>query len=304
MHKSNQAAKQLSELGFWTTEYVNRGHTESRFDDPATRYREQLQIDENTFHDQIIVDVGCGPVGALRSFDARLKFGVDVLARSYQPFGIADHGIIYLAAPAEDLPFLDQFVDAVVSLNALDHVDRFEDSIREIHRILKVDGRIYLGFNLNHTPTLQEPHLLTQDRVLQALSGLFSVTKAQVIPLAPDSVIQAPGGMLMVHGFRLPSPVSPYQQATLDLIDEVRHNRTTTEARDLEYTLRYGAPNTVIAERAAATAFVEYRDRHPQWRKRLLRAVAIAFIRRPRMVFNVGLWSITFRSLLAHQELP
>ena len=218
MHTSNQTAKQLSELGFWTSEYLNIGQAPTRFDDPASRYIEQLGVARDTFAGQIVIDIGCGPVGALSSFAARLKFGVDVLARSYPPFGTPAHNLIYLAAPAEDLPFVDNFADAVVSLNALDHVDDFEAAIREIHRVLKVDGRIFLGLNLLHRPTLQEPQWLTEERVLAAMAGLFDVTQVQVIPLATEDTIQAPGGVLSVQARRLPAPPSTHQQVTLDTI--------------------------------------------------------------------------------------
>ncbi len=167
MDKRNALAKQLSELSFWVSLFLWK--EKKPWLDGSDWYCQQIEIDLDTFSGQVIIDIGCGPIASLHSFKAKVKFGVDVLARSYQPFGILDHDMIYLAAPAEDLPFIDGYVDVVISVNALDHVDDFETAIEEIHRVLKDVGRVYLAFNLEHAPTLQEPTTLNKKRVLDAL---------------------------------------------------------------------------------------------------------------------------------------
>ncbi len=141
-------------------------------------YCEEFSINKNTFKNKIIVDIGCGPMGTLSPFEAKLKFGVDILANIYhREFDLAKHNIIYLNCHAHQLPFLDEFVDVVLSRNALDHVDNFEKTIEEIWRVLKPNGEIYLSINISHRRTLTEPHVISERRLTSALKNRFTYTQ-------------------------------------------------------------------------------------------------------------------------------
>ncbi|MFN8496849.1 MAG: methyltransferase domain-containing protein [Anaerolineae bacterium] len=94
------------------------------------QYCEYFDIDAETFADKVVVDIGCGPAGALHHFQASHKFGVDVLAKYYTVLPIDWQDIIYLGCAAEQMPLMDEYVDVVISSNALDHVASFESAIR------------------------------------------------------------------------------------------------------------------------------------------------------------------------------
>ena len=296
MHKHNQRVKQKSEIAYWAARHLQDGAGSAPSAECFERYCRHLRVGAHTFAGQAIADIGCGPVGSLHYFDARLKFGVDVLARGYQPFGIAQHDMIYLAAPVEDLPFVDEFLDAVLSVNALDHVDDFEAALREIHRVLKPTGRALLAFNLDHKPSLTEPQHLTRPRVLAALAGLFEVAETYLDELPEPWRENAPGGVLVIDGRRLPTAPSAYQAYTLDLLQHIQVNQPTQDQLNLEYAIEAHASPQILGELAAANAFQEFMARRAGWGRRCLRAVFVAVRSNPRLLLNRGVLSISLRA--------
>jgi ubiquinone/menaquinone biosynthesis C-methylase UbiE len=176
--------KLIKELEYWQ-------HT---YDDPSDRfywrndlksiksmfdvYCHEFNIGKNTFKNKIVIDVGCGPMGPLSLFCAKQKFGVDILAQTYdRHFDLSGHDMIYLSCQSDEIPLLDNFVDVVISRNALDHVDDFEKTIIEIYRILKPGGQIYLSINSKPIAYATEPQILPWQRISAALKGKFKFTK-------------------------------------------------------------------------------------------------------------------------------
>ena len=60
--------------------------------------------------------------------------------------------------------------DAVISVNALDHVDDFEQVASEMQRVLRRSGTAYFEIEY-HVPTVTEPLALDDSRVRSAFSG-------------------------------------------------------------------------------------------------------------------------------------
>jgi len=89
-----------------------------------------------------ILDMGCGLgmyVRAFRRFSDQV-YGVDV-----DPEKVAQAGqeLPHIqTAPAEELPFADDFFDMVLLHEVLEHVDDDRQAVREAHRVTKVGGRI------------------------------------------------------------------------------------------------------------------------------------------------------------------
>lgn len=67
------------------------------------------------------------------------------------------------------MPFPDNFFDAVISVNAIDHVDDFEQTSKEIERVLKPSGKIRLHIHY-HKKTSTEPLELSDKIVGDAFS--------------------------------------------------------------------------------------------------------------------------------------
>lgn len=139
------------------------------------RYCNILRLNKNTFKDKIVVDIGCGPKGSLHYFNAKLKIGIDPLINVYKEFfKLNNHKMLYINSKAENIPLEDEFVDFVISENALDHVDNFRQTIMEIYRILKPEGKIIFQINYRRTSTVTEPIILNYKVVNEILQKYFN----------------------------------------------------------------------------------------------------------------------------------
>jgi ubiquinone/menaquinone biosynthesis C-methylase UbiE len=87
-----------------------------------------------------ILDVGCGTGAVLSELESRgHAIGID-LSHDALTFS-NDRGLNHLVyANAEQLPFVDNLFDAVVSLDTIEHVPDHESAIAEIFRTLKPGG--------------------------------------------------------------------------------------------------------------------------------------------------------------------
>ncbi len=170
--------KYKAELEYWKNTFRDKNHKYYWQNDEVSlkftfdEYCAELCIDKNYFRNKIVIDVGCGPRGSLHHFNARMKFGVDILANEYnKKFSIVKHDMVYLNCLSHKRPFLNEFADIVISRNALDHVGDFESTIDEIYRVLKPHGEILLSMNLRYIPTINEPQVITEERIRKAFFG-------------------------------------------------------------------------------------------------------------------------------------
>jgi len=171
--------KYISELNYWYIRSRIEGKEvfiqEESLRNTFMRYCSRLEVNKNTFKDKIVIDVGCGPRGTLHYFNAKLKIGADPLANFYRKFFNVDkQDMIYINSEAENIQLDDNFADFVISVNALDHVENFKQTIKEIYRILKPEGIIIFQLNFNKKPTVNEPILLDYSTVKNELEEFFT----------------------------------------------------------------------------------------------------------------------------------
>lgn len=148
------------------------------------RYNNALHLKNDELAGKCVLDVGCGPMGAVSYFKAAFRVGVDELICEYSKIGypLEIHPVLYVKGVSEDLPFPDNQFDAVVSVNALDHVKDFKVAISEIHRVLKPGGKIYLNLNYRDIPTITEPIVFSDKSVKSTLSPYFVFNKIKSEP--------------------------------------------------------------------------------------------------------------------------
>ncbi len=94
-----------------------------------------------------ILDVGCGVGGTSRALE---KSGASVIAIDINPervayvrnrFGIESTGV----SDATELPFNNESFDAVILQDVIEHASGRDTLLREIFRVLKSDGTLYLS---------------------------------------------------------------------------------------------------------------------------------------------------------------
>jgi ubiquinone/menaquinone biosynthesis C-methylase UbiE len=136
------------------------------------KYLYDLDLQPDTFDGMKLLDIGAGPIPSAEAFEGADLYALDPLIPRYLAAGYPLHiykSTKFVSGYAENMPLPDNYFDAVISVNALDHVDDFEKTVSEIRRVLKQDGliRIHLHY---HPPTVNEPIVLNDERVDTAFS--------------------------------------------------------------------------------------------------------------------------------------
>jgi SAM-dependent methyltransferase len=134
-------------------------------------YHEELQIEGNHFAGRRVLEIGCGPLVPILQFSDCERHGVDQLNGSYIDIGWPLYGYDakLISCPAEKLPYPDGYFDAVISVNALDHVDDFGAVCSEMQRVLKKGGEVRFAVEY-HKPTIAEPLELDDGQILAAFN--------------------------------------------------------------------------------------------------------------------------------------
>ena len=110
---------------------------------------------EQMFKNKTVVDVGCGAAGKslyYASLGAKKVFGLELLEKYREEAetlardtGLSDK-FEFVAGDSADMPFEDDFADTIIVNDAMEHVAEPEKTIREMLRILKPGGRIFINF--------------------------------------------------------------------------------------------------------------------------------------------------------------
>lgn len=197
-HAISIASKNLGEASFWKKEighysrWYNGEYALHGVPPPASKNRVRLSIDDrknacftwNTmfqqrkylsdldlrsgaFSGKIVCDIGSGPHANALCFSSCEIYGVDHLLDRYKYYGFPieeyDSRYHFVGSKSESTPFPDGFFDAMISVNAIDHVDDIESTSREMRRILKTGGLLRVAAHY-HRPTLTEPISLSDAR--------------------------------------------------------------------------------------------------------------------------------------------
>lgn len=134
-------------------------------------YTERLQIGRDEFHGRRVLEIGCGPLAPILQFGDCARHCVDPLIDVYMAAGwpLYDYDAKFTNTGGESLPHRDCYFDAIISVNALDHVDDFERTAKEMERVLKPGGSLVFEVEY-HEPTITEPLKLDDARVSKAFS--------------------------------------------------------------------------------------------------------------------------------------
>lgn len=200
-HSPDLTAKYLDELTFWNNfvkhdaqktmnvpfEQVYGGWQRDRMNE----LREFLGLaDQAAFNDWCLarsaVEIGAGPYPSIATARWKRAVAIDPLADGYTAEGLlpkdcfCDH-VVYLASPGEAIPLPTGFADIAVIENCLDHVDEPRAVVREIRRLLKPGGLLWLLVDLMDYKDHMHPNPFNEARLRDMLASEgFAVVRDRV----------------------------------------------------------------------------------------------------------------------------
>jgi len=98
-----------------------------------------------------ILQVGAGADPMINFMDCDLKIGLDPLSDFYKTISMGYQDFEKVTGVSEHIPFADQSIGSVICFNMLDHVHDTKRTLREISRVLKPAGRLFLMVHVKST---------------------------------------------------------------------------------------------------------------------------------------------------------
>jgi SAM-dependent methyltransferase len=148
------------------------------------KYLNDLQLRCDIFKNKKVLDVGSGPIPSATCFDECILYCLDPLHSEYKSFGFPQSiykNVNFIESRIENTPIEDDFFDAIISVNAIDHVDDLYKTAKELRRIAKPDVLFAMHVHY-HLPTVFEP-IEINDKLFIELFGwvknLHIVCKSQ-----------------------------------------------------------------------------------------------------------------------------
>jgi ubiquinone/menaquinone biosynthesis C-methylase UbiE len=183
--------KQNAEMSYWRKRFMDEGGVfmNSHYE------RIMLAMAGETTSDfvkgKIVADFGCGPRGSLNWADgALIRIGIDLLADKYADEftkHIILQNMIWVKSTEKVIPLPSDSVDILFTMNALDHVQYFDQICNELIRVLKRGGLFVGSINIDEPPTLTEPQQLTEAIVWKHLLNKLQVERYIVADKVSDN---------------------------------------------------------------------------------------------------------------------
>lgn len=192
--------KNYQEIDFWEKRFSEKGGRKYWQNLYVSLYKYYLQIDKYSLKNKRVLDIGCGPHGAIRHLGAELMFGLDPLVEEYNKrFHLENDNVIYLNSGSENIPILSNYFDVVISRNALDHVDDIKSTIEEVWRVLKPNGEIRFSINYQPKPTPTEPVVINDGKIKNLFNKFFKYKILKRFKPKHDSLIGGRGMFRYPH---------------------------------------------------------------------------------------------------------
>jgi SAM-dependent methyltransferase len=178
------------EKGYWATRSsLIGGGTTAQLDwynwraEQLTARLERLGLGHLGHGDSTVLEVGSGPVGLLAYLAARERISVDPLNDFYGTDPVLSArrspGVSYRKGIGEDIPCTTGACDLVITENCIDHVQDVEGVGRELNRVARPGGILFLtvncrtkgGYYVHRTMSrlridAGHPHTFTPERAL------------------------------------------------------------------------------------------------------------------------------------------
>ncbi len=190
------------------------------------------------FEGKVVCEVGCGPFGMIYHAPGGRRIGIDPLIDYYRELGLLDTqrtaGMTLINSGGESINDLgDSIADIVICYNVLDHVRRPQCVLKEIRRILRPEGTLYLNCHvisrllipcrsaLRHLDAAHPHHFSAAQLRRLVRDGGFAIGREKVYRMRPSvrSIKAVAGRIAMFHYAAL---------ATAENADDSPENAATT----------------------------------------------------------------------------
>lgn len=141
------------ELNYWNKTGLQKG---SYIYD---NYAEVFKLKNYDFSDKIVADIGCGPFGGcFVNIKTKRLILIDILSVEYNLMKKCPINIIF-GDLSKKLPIDSDFCDFVICTNSLDHIPNIKRGSKELNRILKNGGALFLHVHLRPKNQLNKAHV-------------------------------------------------------------------------------------------------------------------------------------------------
>ena len=151
-------AAQTYEKAFWADQSSEIGSGSiAQFDwyrwraEQLTARFQRLGLDHLSNAESTVLEVGSGPVGLLSFFPGRERISVDPLNSFYAADPVLSarrsSDVVYRTGVGENIPCSTGSCDLVIIENCIDHVQDLHGVGRELNRVLRPNGVLYLTVN-------------------------------------------------------------------------------------------------------------------------------------------------------------
>jgi SAM-dependent methyltransferase len=153
------------------------------------KYLENLGLTEDAFRHLKVLEIGSGPMPSSTCFKKSRLYCLEPLLPEYIQAGFPLHyynNVTFIHGAAEDIPVEDASFDAVISVNAIDHVDNIDEAAKEIRRVLKPGGQFRMHVHY-HRPTVCEPTEIDDDKFRRLFEWCGDLKKLVVSRTSHDA---------------------------------------------------------------------------------------------------------------------
>lgn len=145
---------------------------------------------KNFVKEKTVLDIACGEgygSALLKQGGAKEVYGADLDQETIRRAAAKYPGVKFVVADATKTPFENNFFDAVFSFETWHHLDKYEDFIPEMRRVLKPGGLLLLSVPNEKVIYLNPLHRkfmtkfyrfnFSKDKITKFLNGYFSIER-------------------------------------------------------------------------------------------------------------------------------
>jgi len=138
---------QVYQKRYWDEQWKDKRGRQQQAKKTWNRYIDILKAQADLKPSDKILDIGCGPCGMINFITIGERYGLDPLMDYYLSNFDMPKEVNWVKGFGEDLPFKDKKFNIVIATDTLDHTENPNRILKEIKRVLKAGGFLFLTVN-------------------------------------------------------------------------------------------------------------------------------------------------------------